>query len=450
MSIFKACEIRGAYPDEMNEEKAYRISRAVATMLDSGTVVVGGDVRTSTPGLKTALIDGLTASSCDVVDIGTVSTPLFHYVMCRLHAAGAVMVTSSHHPADTNGAKVFFDNLPATTQQLHKIKSMIETNGFLCRRGRVTTLDAVSTYEDHIRCYGDEMFNGIDRRPKVVMDCGNGCNSEIAPKVFESLGMPVIRINCDIDGTFPGRGPNPTPASLKELCSAVIETESDFGIAFDGDGDRVVFVDESGKVLTSDQATAVIARYMRGVSPGESVVLDTRCSSAVADVVSMLGATTLTERSGYAAIRTRMVTECARFGAETDGHLFYRELEGGDDALFTALLMSSIVADYGALSLLAAAIPNYATTPNLRIHARPDPSLLDMIAEAFPLERVDRLDGVKVLFEDGWGLARVATHEPEVQLRFEGVNECALRRIMDEFLAPAPGLRKAVMQYLQV
>lgn len=447
MSIFKACDVRGIYPSEISEETAYRIGRAIATIIDGGTVVVGGDVRLSTPSLKTAIIDGLTASGCDAIDLGTLPTPAFYFAKKMLGVEAGVMVTASHNPAEYNGLKVALGNLPITEREILRIRSMIETNGFLCCRGRVVRRDVLSDYEDHISALGAGIMRGAERLPRVVADCGNGCFSEIAPRVLERLQVSVAPLFCEVDGSFPNRSPNSAVAeNLGALREAVLREKADMGVAFDGDGDRVSFVDEKGNMLTADQAIAIVAACRNGgIDAGERVVLDIKCSAAVSEVISRRGAVPLMEKSGHTFIKTRMIRENAALGGEISGHLFYRELGGGDDGLYSALVMVGIVAKHGSLARLAAAVPSYATTPDLRIRVEPDPEILDRIAAAFPAERVTRLDGVRVSFPDGWGLARLSVTEPLITLRFEGRDEGTLREIMEEFLAPVPHLRRRVL-----
>jgi len=454
MSIFKACDVRGLYPDEIDEKRVYRIGRAIGTVLDSKTVVVGGDVRLSTPSLKRALIDGLTFSSCDVINLGAIPTPAFYFAKSRLGADAGVMVTASHNPPDFNGLKIVLGDLPITEQQLARIRGLSESNWFLTRRKRSRRVGILADYIDFILGEGRRLLDVGPSRPrrcsfpvKVAIDCGNGCYSKIAPMVFGKLGINHAPLFCQVDGSFPNRSPDSAVArNLETLQGLVVSEQAGLGIAFDGDGDRVGFVDETGKVLPADKALAIMVRYADGgIAAAEKVVIDIKCSSAAAEVVRSMGATPLVEKSGHTFIKTRMITEEAVLGGEMSGHFFHRRLGGGDDGLYSALLMTAISARHGPLSALAAEIPSYATTPDLRIRAAPDPALIETIAEAFPASMVSRHDGVKVVFEDGWGLARLSVTEPVITLRFEGRDESALRRIMDDFLSPTPDLKRMVL-----
>jgi phosphomannomutase/phosphoglucomutase len=448
MSIFKACDIRGVYPDEINENKAYRIGRAVATMLDGGRVLTAGDVRGSTLGLKTALIDGLIASSCEVIDIGIVPTPVFHFARRKLGIVNGVMVTASHFPPEHNGLHVFLDGLPADPKHLLRIRAMIETNGFLSQRGRVMVCDPLPDYIDFITSAGSRLLEGASETPKVVIDCGNGCLSRIAPDVLDRLSTPTATLFDEPDGTFPNRPPDPG-AGLSALRARVVEESADLGVAFDGDGDLAVFVDETGAVISANHAAAVIAMHAGCVASGDAAIVDIKCSDAISDVIRKLDAQPMVERSEHPSIHSRMIREQASLGIAADGHIFYRDLGGCDDGLYTTILMTAIAKRHGPLSRLTAAVPRYANTPDLKLRMRHDPVILDTIAGAFPVDRVCRLDGVRVRFEDGWGIARFANMEAELNLRFEGRDEPALERIVDEFLDSTPLLKKAVMEHIR-
>ncbi len=448
MDIFRACDVRGIYPDEINEDKAYRIGRAIATELEWKTVVVAGDVRTSSPSLKDALIEGITASSCDAIDIGTVPTPTLNFAKERLGTTASVMVTASHNPPEHNGLKITMGKLPITEKELRHLRGLAENHAFLSRRGKRHSVDISSDYEDHVAARGEQLLADVSHSPKIVLDCGNGCCSEIAPRVLARLGLPVVPLFCEIDGTFPNRSPDSAiPENLSDLRRSVLDMQADLGIAFDGDGDRVSFVDENGDVLRADVAGAIIATHMpEPVTKGDKVVLDQKCSAALFDTIRTADGQPITEKSGHTFIKTRMIEDQAKLGVEVSGHFFYSSLGGADDGLYSALVMTGIVGRDGKLSDLAARVPKYVSTPDLRVSVPPNPELLDRIASVFPSEHVSRLDGVRVAFENGWGLARISVTEPIMTLRFEGRDRTSLRQIMAAFLAAAPELAAAIRE----
>lgn len=449
MGIFKACDVRGIYPDEINEEKIYKIGRAVGTITNSGKIIVGGDVRLSTETLRIALVDGLRHSGCHIIDIGVVPTPAMYFARKVLDIDAALMITASHNPADQNGLKIVLGPLPITEDDLRHIKLVSESKDLITKLGSVEQYDINDQYENHITEITSPFLVGIDKMPKVVVDCGNGCYSDIAPRVLKRLDISRIKLFCEADGTFPERSPNSAdPKALKQLSQSVVAEKADLGIAFDGDGDRVAFVDETGAILTAEQFIAVMATYGVCVGNGDKVILDIKTGTAAIDSIAKTGAQIIMERSGHTFIKTRMIRENAVFGGEVSGHLFYRELNAADDGLYSAILMTSVVAKHGKLSALTSQLPYYAITPDLRIKVEHSADILRRISEAFDESQVSRLDGVKVVFEDGWGLVRASVTEPAITLRFEAKNQEGLKSIIQRFLDPIPEIRDIVIHRL--
>lgn len=445
MSIFKACDIRGVYGRELTDEKVYAIGRALGTLLGPKSVIVGGDVRTSTPALKSALIDGLVGSGAQVIDIGIVPTPAFYFAKSHLNADAGAMVTASHNPPEFNGLKLALGPLPITVEELQHIRKLCGEGGFTEAPGSVRRVNIIPSYISFIQ--------GIAPRPahahssKIIVDCGNGCYSGLAPGIIRDLGYEVEELFCTPDGTFPNRNPNSAVAeNLSELSRRMLLSGAFLGVAFDGDGDRVSFVDDRGRALSSDKAIIILSTHLLADNPDQRVIHDLKCSSAVSEAVVRAGGVPIPERSGHAFIKTRMIAEDAAFGGELSGHYFYRELGGGDDGLYSALLMAAILGSTGkSLAEVADEIPEYATTPDLRVPYEGDRrAIIERISSGFPPEQVSRLDGVKVVFPGGWALARVSVTEPVITLRFEAVDRGRLREIMEEFLGPVAELRNVV------
>jgi len=447
MSIFKACDIRGVYGRDLTDEIVYRIGRALGTLVGDKCVIVGGDVRVSTPSLKVQVIDGLRASGATVLDIGIVPTPAFYFAKQHLAADAGVMVTASHNPPEFNGLKIVLGPLPITERELEEIRKLVYSRDFTDCGGSVQTAEVLASYQSFISslaCSADGAH-----LYKVVVDCGNGCYSGLAPAVFRSFGYPVEELFCTPDGNFPNRSPNSAvPQNLAALSRKVRDARAQIGVAFDGDGDRIAFIDDRGRFLLSDKAIVVLARDILAGHPGASVVYDLKCSSVVPESITAAGGRAIPERSGHTFIRTRMITEQAVFGGEISGHYFYGELGGGDDGLYSALLLANmLVRTGGRLSELADAVQVYENTPDIRVPFEGDRhAVVEQIAGAFPEERVSRLDGVKVSFSEGWGLARPSVTEPAITFRFEAESPARLRAIMDSFLEPVPELRTPVYE----
>ncbi len=450
LSIFKPCDIRGVYPDNLDIATAERIGASIGTILDGQPLLIGGDVRLSTPELKSAVIRGLVSTGCHVVDLGILPTPAFYFARRQLGIVGGVMVTASHNPPQYNGMKIILGQMPITVEEMERVKSVFELGEFRIGSGDIEQVNLIEEYVDFIEGYWGRLRKDRSAQPnvRVVLDCGNGCYSDIAPRVLSELGIEFTPLFCEIDGRFPSRSPDSSlAANVTALSKAVVEQRADLGIAFDGDGDRVSFVDETGTFLDADTGVAVLAAHIPGGVAGEKVVLDIKCSQCAHDVVKSRGGIPLPEKSGHTFIRARMAVEDAKWGGEVSGHYFYRDLGYADDGLYTALLMTHIVSNAGKLSELRAAVPRYYTTPDIRLHTDNSPAVLDAIAAAFPPSRVQRLDGVKVLFDDGWALARISVTEPVLTLRFESKQPEALECIVQAFLSPVPRVKQDFDEY---
>ncbi|MBM4030331.1 MAG: phosphomannomutase/phosphoglucomutase [Planctomycetes bacterium] len=472
MSIFKACDIRGAYPAELDERLYADLGRAIGTVLreraDAPSVVVAGDVRPSTPSLQRALVEGLAATGCRVTDLGMAPTPAAYFAARRLRPDGLAIVTASHNPAGDNGLKLALGPMPVTEEEMARVEQALAARRFAAGHGSVRRLAVDADYAGWLRSTARQ-----GRGLRLALDCGNGAFSELAPRVLRPLGYDVSELFCTPDGTFPNRPPNPSVReNLGALCDAVPRCRAALGVALDGDGDRLAIVDDLGRPLTGDQAIILLAQHLLGkesrepraascepqeagssklvARSSERVVLDIKCSRAVLDAVAAGGATPLLERSGHTFIKTRMIAEAAAFGGELSGHFFYRELEGGDDGLYSILRAAELAGQCGQpLSALVDAMPRYATTPDIRVpYAAGDgPARLDQLAAAATGE-VTRLDGVRVAYPDGWALARCSVTEPLLTFRFEAFDGSP-RRIAERFLAPAPDLLRAVLARLQ-
>jgi len=425
MSIYKECDIRGIYGEEFDETTAYAIGRAIGGMMADKTLAVGGDIRVSTPVLKASLISGLTESGANVVDICMVPTPVFYFALKEWGFDGGITVTASHNPAKYNGFKLMFGQLPVTPEIMREIQERVESGSFPAGNGTVETMDATTPYTNKILA----SFNRGSM--KVVIDCANGAMSKLAPEVFSRLGYDVVPLYCTFDGNFPNRDPNPANyASLSALSLRVVAEGAALGIAFDGDGDRVVFADDRGNIIPSEKSFAVIINEYLGKRQAP-VVYDLKSSSIVKDAVLKNGGTPLMERSGHAFIKRRFLTNHAALAGEISGHFFFSEL-GYDDGLYAALVMAGLIEKSGGpFSAIAGAIPSTVITPDIRIfcpYEKRD-GLLQRAAELGRGYDVSYLDGVKVDFGDGWLLVRKSVTEEAVTLRIEAKDEAVMRRI---------------------
>ncbi|MFQ6132758.1 MAG: phosphomannomutase/phosphoglucomutase [Armatimonadota bacterium] len=447
MTVFKACDIRGVYPDELDEGFAHDLGRAVGTLMDEGAAVVGGDVRRSTPGLQAAVIEGLMEAGREVIDLGTVPTPVFYFALPHLSAAGGVMVTASHNPGRYNGFKLMLSHLPITTQEVEKVRQVMEEGSFASGQGCTNSADVLPDYLGALR----ELAPRADGL-KLVADLAGGCAALTAPQLLAEMGADLSLLHAEVDPTLTVRDPNPVVAGgLADLREAVPAAGADLGVAFDGDGDRVAFVDDRGEIVPGDAASVLLIRHLLAQQAGAHVVHDIKCSAVVPEAVQERGGVPIMERSGYAFIKRRMIEADALFGCEMSGHYFYWSLNGGDDGLYTALIMCDVLRRAGRpLSALAASVPRYTTTPDLRIpyDVGRIPELMQEVRAHLTHAEVCDLDGVRADYGDGWALLRPSVTEPIVTLRFEAHSDGRLREIVSDFLTPAPDLREQVLERL--
>ncbi len=422
MGIYKECDIRGVYNKELDENTAYDIGRAIGTKMSGKSLVVAGDVRVSTNSLKSGLIDGLYRSGANIIDIGMAPTPVLYFAKNFYGADGGIAVTASHNPPQYNGFKFILGEWPVTPEDIGEIKGLVGRKQFINGEGSLKKIDASENYRKFIKSLTKRY-----KRLKVVIDAGNGATSVLAPRIFRELGYEVVELFCEFDGSFPNRSPNPAVyGHLKTLQEIVVAEKADLGAAFDGDGDRVVFVDDKGNVSTSEESfTLFIKEYLKE-APGP-VVYDVKSSSIVEREIKKHNSRPIMERSGHAFIKRTLLESGAVLAGEISGHFFFKEL-GGDDGIYAAVKMAEILGKNGiSLSEHAGAVAKTIITPDIRVPCASEmqEALLAKIAgmsESYP---VSRLDGVRVEFPNGWLLVRKSVTEPCVTVRIEadGLNE---------------------------
>ncbi|MFT9494141.1 phosphomannomutase/phosphoglucomutase [Anaerosolibacter sp.] len=437
MGIYKDCDIRGVYGQDLNESTAYKIGRAVGSLMHGKRVVVGGDVRQSTPSLKENLMEGLMASGASLVDIGMVPTPVFYFARDFLKADGGIMVTASHNPAIFNGFKIALGSMPITKEDIEQIKTLADSNGFVIGFGEKEAVDVYQDYKDHIR-----KLLGHKGALKVVIDAGNGAVSKLAPELFRSFGYAVNELFCHFDGRFPNREPNPAQYNnLIRLQQVVIENDADIGIGFDGDGDRVVFIDHKGQIVTSEESFIIFIRDYLKNEPS-TVVYDIKSSSIIEKEVRKYRSQPIMERSGHAFIKKSFLDQHAALAGEVSGHFFFKEL-GCDDGIYAALKMCEILTKSKKnLVEITEGIEKTIMTPDIRI-PYPWEKQRDLLVKVESLKYkypISTLDGIRVQFPYGWALIRQSVTEPCVTIRFEADHEENMLSIKKEFLACVPEL----------
>ncbi|MBQ9950918.1 MAG: phosphomannomutase/phosphoglucomutase [Clostridia bacterium] len=431
MSIFKDCDIRGIYGKELRNEDAYHIGRGLGAMLPpSATMRVGGDVRLSTPELKEQLIAGLTDSGVKVEDMGVIPTPALYYALANGSVDGGATVTASHNPPEYNGVKFMLGQEIVSRAVTERLADIIARRDYPVGSGSVVKTDILPAYLASLT----KRFGA--RRPlHVVVDAGNGAMSHVAPTAFRSVGYRVTELFCEPDGAFPNRDPNPAEYKhLTALCEKVTEVQADFGVAFDGDGDRAVFVDNLGRAVINEKSLVLFIRHLLKNRP-TPVVFDQKSSSVIRKAVLEMGGAPVPEKSGHAFIKRRFLELGAAVAGEVSGHFFFGEL-GYDDGLYAALMMAEMLClSDKTLAELADGIVLPPITPDIRLfcpYSQQQDWLdrVEAIADTHPC-KVVKLDGVRLEFEDGWALMRKSVTAEQVTLRAEAETSERLNEILD-------------------
>lgn len=436
--IFRAYDIRGVYPHEITERNSYWISRAIATLarqqgIDS--LLVACDGRRSSPVLFPALIQGLRDGGCNVVDLGIVPTPVLYFACHNTPFTSGVMLTASHNPSDHNGMKIVFHQAPLLEVQIKQLYQLVLDQDFSVGCGEIQHLDICPSYIEYI-----SSNVSVARPLKVVVDCGNAVPGVVAPELFANLHCTVIPLFCELDGDFPNHHPDPTVASnLDCLVSKVLETEADLGVAFDGDGDRVGLVSNTGEIIDADKILMLLAKQVLPKNKGAVVVVDVKSSRRLLSLIQSLGGIPIMQRSGHSFIKTKMIETGALFGGEYAAHIFIKDRWFGfDDGLYAAArILEILTLKEQRLSDLLADLPYGISTPEITIPVPEEKkfTLIDALIQAaeFPSAELIKIDGLRVEYDDRWGLIRASNTSAALLLRFEADSVSALGAIKEEF-----------------
>jgi len=448
-SIFRAYDIRGIVGKTLDTDIAYHIGQAVgsqATAQGEKGIVIGADGRLSSPELSAALIQGIRDSGQDVVNLGTVPTPLVYFATHCMEASSGVMITGSHNPADYNGFKIVIGGITLSTDAIQALYQRIISNNFTSGNGDLDNVTIIDHYMEHI-------VNDIAlAKPlKVVLDCGNGVAAAIAPQLIEQLGCTVIPLFCEIDGTFPNHHPDPgKPENLQDVINAVAEHNADIGIAFDGDGDRLGVVTNQGNIIYPDRLMMLFAKDVASRNPGADIIYDVKCSRRLAGLISNYGGRPIMWKTGHSLIKAKMQETGALLAGEMSGHIFFKERWFGfDDGIYSAARLLEIIGSETCdVQTLFDGFPDDVSTPEINIEVT-DESKFTLVSQLqekgqFNGADVSTIDGVRADFENGWGLVRASNTTPMLVLRFAGEDEAALADIQalfkNELQAIAPDL----------
>lgn len=435
MSIFRAYDIRGIAGKDLTEDVAKNIGKAFGTYVEGGDIVVGRDCRLSSPALRDSLIKGLMDSGCNVTDIGMVPTPVLYFAISHYGKDGGIMITGSHNAPEYNGFKLCKGDKTLYGEDIQKLKNMVESGAFVAGEGKVTEEDVV---DDYLKFVKDRIHLG-KRKIAVVIDSGNGTAGEISGKLFEELGCRVTKLNWRPDGNFPSHHPDPTVDEfLKELIRRVKIERADFGIAYDGDADRLGIVDDKGNIIRGDQILMLFARDVLKESHAK-IIFEVKCSMALAEDIREKGGIPIMYRTGHSFIKKKMREEGALLAGEMSGHFFFADnYYGYDDGIFASARMAELLSNSKEkLSETIAKMPKYYSTPEIRVPCPEEEKfrIVEEITKKFQDKyEVITVDGARVQVRGGWGLVRASNTEPALILRFEAKTEEKLDEIKELIL----------------
>lgn len=433
--MFREYDIRGITGKDMTEDDVVLIGKGIGTFLQkqgNRKITVGRDCRETSDSYSDKLIQGLTSTGCDVVDIGVCSTPVAYFSIRHLKKEGNVMVTASHNPREYNGFKICSGYDSVYGKQIKEILHIIEEKKFQEGEGIIETYDILSPYIDFVI----KNIN-LTKPLKVGIDAGNGTAGITALPILKGLGCQVFDLYCDMDGRFPNHEADPTVLkNMEDLIALVREKKLDIGIGYDGDGDRVGVVDEKGNIVFGDKLMIIFAREILSRKPGSTFISEVKCSKTMYDDIEKHGGRAIMWKTGHSLIKQKMKEEKAELAGEMSGHMFFADRYFGyDDAVYASCRLLEIIADTGkTISDLLSDVPKTYTTPEIRVEC-PDDKKFDVVQKVteYFRERYDviDIDGARVLFDDGWGLVRASNTQPALVLRFEAMSEERLKEIRD-------------------
>lgn len=435
--IFREYDIRGVWGKDLTEDAVSAIARAFAYYLRQGiqkdklTVTVGRDVRHSSPAIFKHLSEGLISSGVDVIDIGVCPTPLQYFSLHRLTVDGGVMITGSHNPPEFNGLKLSVGVETIYGDRIQDVRRIIEGGYIINGSGGMLRHDIISDYIGYIK----GIFGNLEK-VKVVIDAGNGTAGLVAPTILRQLGCDVIELYCEPDGNFPNHHPDPTIIdNLKDLMERVRSENADIGIGYDGDADRIGVIDENGDVVWGDRLMIIFARDILESNPGATIIGEVKSSQTLYDDIRLHGGNPIMWKAGHSLIKGKMKETGALLAGEMSGHIFFADRYFGyDDAIYAGLRLIEILSKKGkpySVRALLSGVPVTVFTPEIRIPC-PDEAKFEVVKrakEAFRDYPLIDIDGIRIKFDDGWGLIRASNTQPALVMRFEAKDEDSLNRI---------------------
>jgi len=439
-TIFREYDIRGVVGDDLTTDVARAVGRAYATRLrrnvDHPTVALGHDNRPSSPELAAAVAAGLNESGADVRLIGTVPTPVLYYAADLWSTDGGIQITGSHNPPEYNGIKMIVGDRSLYGTAIQELLTLVQGDQYATGSGRTEKHDVLERYAAEIGRRA-----GVEGPVRMVLDCGNGAGSVVAPQALAAAGIDVDCLYCESDGTFPNHHPDPTvDENVVDLIARVRSTGADLGVGLDGDADRIGAITETGEIVRGDHLLLLYALDALPRYPGAEIVFDVKCSKALPEMIARAGGVPVMWKTGHSLIKERMKESGSPISGEMSGHICFADnFFGFDDAIYAAARLAALVQRSGRrFSELAAEIPAYPSTPELRVDCAEDLKF-DVVARAVEHYRashpVNDIDGARIEFADGWALIRASNTQPVIVIRFEADSVEGLRSIRDDVAA---------------
>jgi len=437
--IFREYDIRGVVDKDLTPDVVRTLGQGFGThMAKSGhkELVVGRDGRLSSKVFSEAVMEGLTSTGCNLVDIGLCPTPVYYFSLFHLEKDGGMMVTGSHNPPDFNGFKISEGKSTIFGEKIQELRRLIDRGVFAAGKGSLTQAEVISAYQNYV-----QKNIRLDKKLKVVIDAGNGTGGVVAGPLLRRLGCDVEELYCNVDGRFPNHFPDPTiPENLNDLVDRVKKLRADVGIGYDGDADRIGVVDEKGNILWGDQLMILFARDILKEKKGATFVGEVKCSQNLFDDIQRHGGRAIMWKTGHSLIKEKMKEERASLAAEMSGHVFFADRYFGfDDAIYASCRLLEILSKTDRkLSRLLEDVPKTVFTPEIRVDC-PDEIKFKVVEKVKDELKKDHpiidVDGVRAQFGDGWGLVRASNTQPALVLRFEALTEKRLteiRRFVEE------------------
>jgi phosphomannomutase / phosphoglucomutase len=432
--VFREYDIRGVADRDLETDRVRDLGRAIGTLIvraGGQRIALGRDCRLSSPRLHAALLEGLMATGQHVIDVGVVATPVLYYAVFHWDLDGGVEITGSHNPSPDNGFKILRGKTTIHGAEIQQLRKMVEARDFVSGRGTREERDVERPYVDHAR----SRITLGPRRPKVVVDAGNGVGGTVAVPLYRELGFETTQLYCEPDGHFPHHHPDPTmPENVAELIATVAREGAELGIALDGDADRIGAVDARGRIVWGDQLMILFARAILAEQPGATFVSEVKCSQALYDEIERAGGRAIMWKVGHSLIKTKMKEVGAALAGEMSGHIFFaHRYLGFDDAIYAgARLLELLSHQTRTFAELVDSLPQMINTPEIRMDVADDLKfeVVQRVTERLrPRGKVVDLDGVRVTFDGGWALVRASNTQPALVLRFEAATQERLEEI---------------------